>query len=56
MSHCHYHSISSVRKWGGEVGDYLPLHQWFDKSKEIVVIQRIQSPEQSTVNWTCLGF
>ena len=40
MSHCHYHSISSVRKWGGEVGDYLPLHQWFDKSKEIIADPR----------------
>lgn len=40
MSHCHYHSISSVRKWGGEVSDYLLLHQWFDKSKEIIADPR----------------
>ena len=40
MSHCHYHSISSVRKWGGEENDYLPLHQWFDKSKEIIADPR----------------
>lgn len=40
MSHCHYHALSSVRKWGGEAGDYLPLHQWFDKSKEILADPR----------------
>ncbi len=36
MSHCYYHALSSVRKWGGTVEDYLPLHQWFDRSKEII--------------------
>ena len=30
MSHCYYHALSSVRKWGGEVADYLSLHQWLD--------------------------
>jgi hypothetical protein len=24
-----------VKKWGGSVEDYLPLHSWFDASKEI---------------------
>ena len=33
MAHCYYHALSSVRKWGGTVDDYLPLHQWFDQSK-----------------------
>tara|TARA_R100001244_G_scaffold47710_2_gene42564 strand:- start:69054 stop:69413 length:360 start_codon:yes stop_codon:yes gene_type:complete len=40
MSHCHYHALSSVHKWGGEVSDYLTLHQWFDKSKEILADPR----------------
>jgi uncharacterized protein DUF6915 len=40
MAHCYYHALSSVRKWGGEVGDYLALHQWFDRSKEIVADPR----------------
>ena len=35
MAHCYYHALSSVRKWGGAVDDYLPLHQWFDESKAI---------------------
>ena len=35
MAHCYYHALSSVRKWGGEAADYLPLHQWFDQSKAI---------------------
>src|SRR3990167_1599890 len=35
MAHCYYHALSSVRKWGGVVEDYMPLHQWFDQSKAI---------------------
>jgi hypothetical protein len=30
MAHPYHHSLSSMRKWGGEVCDYLPLHSWFD--------------------------
>ena len=33
MSHPYHHSLSSVKKWGGEVEDYLPVHNWFDESK-----------------------
>ena len=40
MAHCYYHALSSVRKWGGEVSDFLALHQWFDKSKEIIADPR----------------
>lgn len=36
MGHCYHHALSSVRKWGGTPEDYLPLHQWFDMSKEHV--------------------
>ena len=28
-----YHAISSQRKWGGKIDDYLPLHNWFDETK-----------------------
>jgi hypothetical protein len=35
MAHPYHHALSSVRKWGGEVSDYLPLHSWFDQSKAI---------------------
>lgn len=27
------HAKSSVRKWGGKVEDYLPIHDYFDSSK-----------------------
>ena len=27
-----HHAESSVRKWGGEVKDYLAIHEWFDGS------------------------
>lgn len=40
MAHCYYHALSSVRKWGGTVEDYLPLHQWFDQSKAILADPR----------------
>jgi hypothetical protein len=33
MAHPYYHALSSVKKWGGRVEDYLPLHNWFDASK-----------------------
>jgi hypothetical protein len=33
LVHPYHHAQSSVRKWGGKVEDYLPLHQWFDESK-----------------------
>lgn len=34
MSHPYHHALSSVKKWGGVVEDYLPIHNWFDESKE----------------------
>jgi hypothetical protein len=33
MAHPIHHAKSSVIKWGGEVDDYLPIHEWFDGSK-----------------------
>jgi hypothetical protein len=36
MSHPHYHSLSSVRKFGGKPEDYMPIHNFFDASKEII--------------------
>lgn len=33
MSHPYHHALSSVKKWGGCVEDYLPIHNWFDESK-----------------------
>lgn len=33
MSHPLHHAISSQKKWGGKVDDYLPLHNWFDETK-----------------------
>ena len=40
MAHCYFHALSSVRKWGGRPEDYLPLHQWFDQSKDILADPR----------------
>jgi len=35
MAHPYHHALASVKKWGGEVSDYMPLHNWFDQSKGI---------------------
>lgn len=34
MTHPHYHAVSSARLFGGEAEDYLPIHHWFDATKE----------------------
>jgi hypothetical protein len=36
MPHSHHHCLSSVKKWGGVAADYAALHDWFDRSKEII--------------------
>jgi hypothetical protein len=33
MATPYHHALSSVRKWGGVIEDYLHLHHWFDESK-----------------------
>ena len=33
MADSYHHAVSSTRKWGGAVEDYLPIHQWFDCTK-----------------------
>jgi hypothetical protein len=35
MSHPYHHALSSVKKWGGEVEDYIKIHNWFDESKSM---------------------
>lgn len=35
MANPYHHAVSSTRRWGGQVYDYLPVHQWFDASKEM---------------------
>ena len=30
MAHPYHHALSSVKKWGGTVEDYLPIHSWLD--------------------------
>lgn len=29
----YHHARSSVRRWGGTVDDYMPIHEWFDETK-----------------------
>jgi hypothetical protein len=35
MANPYHHAVSSQRRWGGATDDYLPIHQWFDASKEL---------------------
>jgi hypothetical protein len=35
MAHPYHHALSSTKKWGGTVDDYLRIHDWFDESKKI---------------------
>ncbi len=36
MAHSYHHAVSSARKFGGVPEDYIAVHSWFDRSKEIV--------------------
>ena len=36
MAHPYHHALSSVKKWGGTVEDYLACHEFFDASKLIL--------------------
>lgn len=36
MAHPYQHALSSVKKWGGSVDDYIEIHAWYDQSKEII--------------------
>lgn len=33
MAHPFHHAVSSVKRFGGQSQDYLPVHQWFDQTK-----------------------
>lgn len=35
MTHALFHSESSVRRFGGRVEDYQPIHAWLDATKEM---------------------
>src|SRR5258708_14203901 len=37
MAHPLKHAQSSVKKFGGQGDDYLPIHNWFDESKAFFV-------------------
>jgi hypothetical protein len=34
MTHPIFHSQSSVRRFGGKIEDYLPIHRWLDSGKQ----------------------
>lgn len=35
MAHPYHHALSSVKKWGGTVEDFMALHAWFDVIRTI---------------------
>jgi len=36
MAHPYHHSVSSAKRWGGSVEDYIRIHDWLDESKKIL--------------------
>jgi hypothetical protein len=36
MADAYHHAVSSTKKWGGTVEDYIAIHDWFDGSKAIM--------------------
>jgi hypothetical protein len=36
MAHPFHHTVSSVKRWGGQPADYLPIHNFLDSSKALV--------------------
>ncbi len=35
MAHPYHHALSSVKKWGGTVDDFMAVHAWFDVIRTI---------------------
>jgi hypothetical protein len=33
MANPYHHALSSVKRWGGKIEDYIDIHNWFDASK-----------------------
>lgn len=40
MADPYHHALSSQRKWGGEVENYIAIHNWFDATKAHVCDSR----------------
>jgi hypothetical protein len=40
VAHPYHHALASVKKWGGCVEDYQPIHDWFDESKAFLADYR----------------
>lgn len=34
MANCFHHAESSKKRFGGQITDYQPIHDWFDATKE----------------------
>ncbi|MFC4114139.1 DUF6915 family protein [Nonomuraea zeae] len=32
----YYHAKSAVRRWGGSIDDFLPIHEFIDSSKQVI--------------------
>lgn len=40
MAHSYHHAVSTQRRHGGNIDDYLDVHEWFDSSKEFLADAR----------------
>lgn len=48
MSKPYIHALSSVRKFGGNVDDYLPIHNFLDSSKAVISDSRHRALTHNT--------
>lgn len=53
MAHPYHHALSSVKKWGGTVDDYIAIHDWFDRSKEIIATFQHRALRHSEGIYAC---
>lgn len=47
MTHPVFHANTSVKKWGGVVDDYLPIHEWGRSEQEIARM----SPKETFIEY-----
>ena len=50
----YYHAKSCVKRWGGSIDDYLPIHEFIDSSKQVIGDVRHRSLYHHTLGvWLC---
>ena len=59
MAHPYHHALSSVKKWGGTVDDFIAVHSWFRPEQGDhgrLSAPRAAPPCLILTLWKCLNF